>query len=401
MPFGEKPDTDGKLINFDVIHRYVIAEAVEELQKSLGMTIKCDRCDEIEVAGSIHTDMFASILKADIAVVDITSLNANVFYELGVRHALRECVTVMICRKVDRLPFNIQGMRVISYDPANIHTFDAAKREIQNYIVNGLKNKKVDSPVRELLPDVKVQFPTPPLRNGNIYPYTLKEKSKKTLALVTGDIKRLTGVADVWVSSENTHMQMARFHDSSISGMVRYLGARKDKGQVTDDLIGDALKNALDWKGEIKTVHPGEVVATESGELSKKPYGVKRIFHAATVQGVPGGGYEPVPNIEDCVWNALKEADQENEKGAGGKDYLRSILFPILGAGTAKGDIKRSVTKMLGAALTYFESTESELESVYLLTHDREQLLTGLDALNALVREDRLVAPPRKKDAAS
>lgn len=390
MPFGEKPDTDGKLINFDVVYRYIIAEAIAELEKHEKLKIDCVRCDDIEEAGSIRTDMFDSILRADVAVVDITSLNPNVFYELGVRHALRECVTVLICRKADQMPFNIQGLRAIMYDPGDIRSFDSAKKEIRNFIVNGLNKKKVDSPIRELLPDIKVTFPTPPLPSGETYSYKLKENADKKLTLVTGDIKRLKGVADVWVSSENTHMQLARFHDNSISGMIRYLGARKSKGQVTDDLIGEALEKALDWKGEIRTVLPGHVEPTESGELLGK-YGVKRIFHAATVQGVPGGGYAPVPNIEDCVRNALEEADRENEKSA--KNRLRSILFPIFGTGTARGDLKSSVSKMLYEAINYFEFNESTIEEVFLLTYDKEQLTVSLDVLNELVRKEQLESP--------
>lgn len=396
MPFGEKPDTDGKIINFDVIYRYIIAEAVADLEESEGRKIDCVRCDDIEEAGSIRADMFDAILRADIAVVDITSQNPNVFYELGVRHAVKECVTVIICRKADQIPFNIQGLRAITYDPADVRSFDTAKREIGRFIANGLDKKKTDSPVRELLPDLKVDFPKPPLHSGDVYSYRLVEKPENSLALVTGDIKRLKGFADVWVNSENTHMQMARFHDNSISGMIRYLGARKRKGQVKDDLIGNALKKALDWKGEIRTVHPGHVEATDSGELLEK-YGVKRIFHAATVQGVPGGGYAPVPNIEDCVRNALEEADRANEESAkAGKpkeEGLRSILFPIFGTGTARGDLKSSVSKMVQEVISYFGINDSGIDVVYLLTYDQEQLTVGLDLLNELVRNKQLTAP--------
>ena len=402
MPFGKKPDTDGKIIDFDAVYRDVIASAVTELEELENLKIDCVRCDDIEEAGSIRTDMFESILRADIAVVDITSLNPNVFYELGMRHAVKECVTVMICRMADQMPFNIQGFRAITYEPEDPGSLDAAKKDIQSFIVNGLNKKKVDSPIRELLPDLNVSYPTPPLRSGDKHPYRLRARPEKTIALVTGDIKRLKGVADVWVSSENTHMQQARFHDKSISGMIRYLGASKKQGQVSEDLIGDALKAALDWNGEIRTVLPGHVEATESGELLEN-YGVKRIFHAATVQGVPGGGYAPVPNLEDCVRNALEVADRENGKAAdtnaSGDPPLRSILFPILGTGTARGELKSSVSKMILEAISYFEMNDSQVDTVYLLTYDKEQLTVGLDVLNELVRKKQLEGPVEEGSA--
>jgi hypothetical protein len=41
--------------------------------------------------------MFSLIIQADLVVCDITAHNANVFYELGIRHALR---TGAPCTKV-------------------------------------------------------------------------------------------------------------------------------------------------------------------------------------------------------------------------------------------------------------------------------------------------------------
>jgi hypothetical protein len=89
MPFGEKTDDDGT-VDFDKIYDHLIKEAIESLD------IECVRCDRIDEAGWIHRKMFEHVYTADVAVVDITQLNANVFYELGVRHALADRTTVLI-----------------------------------------------------------------------------------------------------------------------------------------------------------------------------------------------------------------------------------------------------------------------------------------------------------------
>ena len=47
------------------------------------------RADEEIRAGDIKTDMFQELLVADLVVADLTIDNPNVWYELGVRHALR------------------------------------------------------------------------------------------------------------------------------------------------------------------------------------------------------------------------------------------------------------------------------------------------------------------------
>jgi hypothetical protein len=47
------------------------------------------RADEELRAGDIRTDMFQELLLADLVVAELSIDNPNVWYELGVRHALR------------------------------------------------------------------------------------------------------------------------------------------------------------------------------------------------------------------------------------------------------------------------------------------------------------------------
>ena len=54
------------------------------------------RADEEQVGGIIHKPMFERLVLCDYAVADLTTANANVFYELGVRHAVRPYSTVLL-----------------------------------------------------------------------------------------------------------------------------------------------------------------------------------------------------------------------------------------------------------------------------------------------------------------
>ena len=77
-PFGTKND-----INFDEIAEKLIHPALDQL----GVTGR--ETGEIVDQGNIRTDMFQMLLTADLVVADVSIHNANVFYELGVRHSLR------------------------------------------------------------------------------------------------------------------------------------------------------------------------------------------------------------------------------------------------------------------------------------------------------------------------
>src|SRR5678816_2913349 len=91
MPFGKKADpTGGDPIDFDQVYRRAVKPAIE----AAGMAPI--RADEERTGGIIHKAMFERLLVCDFAIADLTCANANVFYELGVRHAVRPATTVVI-----------------------------------------------------------------------------------------------------------------------------------------------------------------------------------------------------------------------------------------------------------------------------------------------------------------
>lgn len=153
MPFGEKPDIDGKLVDFDEIYDFIIKPVIENRLK-----MTCIRCDKIDNAGWIHKDMLEHIIFDDIVIVDITTLNPNVFYELGIRHALRPAITILIQKEGTTIPFNIRGLRIIDYD-LSIGKANKAQDQIEKFIRNGIQNQQNDSIVYEVFPLLKVILP--------------------------------------------------------------------------------------------------------------------------------------------------------------------------------------------------------------------------------------------------
>jgi ADP-ribose pyrophosphatase len=369
MPYGVKTDAEGNKINLDIIYEFIIKKAIENLNGQDGLQIKCVRCDKIEEAGSIHTEMFDHIARDDIAVVDITTLNPNVFYELGIRHALKRCVTVLMRSQASTIPFNIQGLRVIGYDHNDVDSYAQTREKIQNFIKNGLSKDIDDSPVQAVLPDLKVNFKSEVLPWQEKYRFQISKSKKKKIAIITGDIQNVHDI-DVWVNSENTNMQMARFYDGSISGVIRYMGAKKDEaGGVEEDLIAEALKKEV---GQKTSVDAGTVIATTSGELEHSN-DVRKIYHVASVEGIVGLGYHPVRNITVCITNALKRADKEE---------FKTILFPLLGTGEGGAGLDQTVKDLFQAAIFHLkQNPESLVEEVYFLAWSDVELKSCLSYL--------------------
>jgi hypothetical protein len=106
-------------------------------------------------AGEIKEDMFSGLLLADIVIADITIHNANVFYELGIRHALRKKTTILIkCDGFDDTPFDIIGFKYLTYQKENP---GAALADLIKFITGSLGTEKKDSPVFNMLPKLQEQ----------------------------------------------------------------------------------------------------------------------------------------------------------------------------------------------------------------------------------------------------
>jgi O-acetyl-ADP-ribose deacetylase (regulator of RNase III) len=368
MPFGQKMDLNGKLIDFDKIYSGFIRETLTDLG------LKCIRCDEIEEMGSIKTKMFEHIFDADVAIVDTTALNPNVFYELGIRHALNKHVTILMRQPGTQTPFNIQGYQMLEYNPEDAKSIRNAKTKIEGFIRNGLAGAIVDSPVYDVLDNLNVERKPKRIENKDIYLYSVTKQKGKEVGVITGDIENITE-ADVWVNSENTNMQMARHYDRSISATIRYMGAQKDDfGRVVEDTIAEELHKAV-GTGYVPT---GIVKDTTSGAL-KKSNNVKRIFHAASVVGQPGNGYQLIDNVSICIDNALKLADSDKLRNEG----IRSILFPLMGTATARANAQKVADELIEAAVCYYINyPKSRINKIYFLAYTEQDLQICLNKLD-------------------
>lgn len=144
--FGIKKDSEGNPFNFDEVHLKLIEPALKKCGFEGGTT------GQITDSGSIHEDMFALILEADVVVCDITVHNANVFYELGVRHALRKKRTVLIKGEpsADKTPFDIGGFRYLGYSACR--PADAVPLLVDAIAQGQASERQTDNPVFHYLP---------------------------------------------------------------------------------------------------------------------------------------------------------------------------------------------------------------------------------------------------------
>lgn len=73
------------------------------------------RADDLFRPSPIVSDLWQMIQESDVLFGELTTKNANVFYELGLAHAIGKPV-VMVSRTLDDVPFDLQQLRVLTYD---------------------------------------------------------------------------------------------------------------------------------------------------------------------------------------------------------------------------------------------------------------------------------------------
>lgn len=187
-------------------------------------------------------------------------------------------------------------------------------------------------------------------------PFKLISKKGRIITIATGNLSSVKNV-DLWVNSENTYMQMARFFERNISGTIRYLGAKRDKGDfVVDDVVGKALAKEME---KTTMVNAGAVIETTAGELLAS-HGVKQVLHLAAVNAQYESGFRQVDNLGGCVEKVLERASKQ--------PGCRSILFPLIGAGTGRGDLNATADAIVSAVVSWLESVGDDgLTDVYLL----------------------------------
>lgn len=154
MPFGVKNDSQGRRIDFTRVYQELIKPALELA------ALDVIRADEERSAGDIREDMFQELLMADLVLADLSIDNPNVWYELGVRHALRAGGVVLIQGPRDTKPFDTYTDRKYTYhlkdgvpDPDFLEQDKQAIARLARSTLEP-KFKRVVSPVYSLLPNL-------------------------------------------------------------------------------------------------------------------------------------------------------------------------------------------------------------------------------------------------------
>jgi nucleoside 2-deoxyribosyltransferase len=147
-PIGD-PRTDTRR-QTDGLLEEAIRPVVEE---KIGLDVTA--AHQMPEAGSITRQVLQQLLEAELVVADLTGLNANVMYELAVRHAKGRPV-VPIAEKGTSLPFDITTERTIFYEES-FHGLNELKPKLKDAARAALGDEEPDNPIYRAQQDFQMR----------------------------------------------------------------------------------------------------------------------------------------------------------------------------------------------------------------------------------------------------
>lgn len=109
------------------------------------------RSDDIRSQRNILQDIVESLATADLIVADLTGSNENVFYELGLAHALNRPV-LLLTQDLADIPFDLQSYRLVLYS-THFARIDAAAAQLKEYAEGFTKGEILfGNPIKDYLP---------------------------------------------------------------------------------------------------------------------------------------------------------------------------------------------------------------------------------------------------------
>ena len=106
--------------------------------KKAGLTpVRAD--NEIFGTGKIIDQVWTGINSAKVLIAELTNRNPNVFYELGLAHALEKPV-VLVSSNENDVPFDLQHIRVIYYDTNDPFWGNKLMEKVAENILSAIKN---------------------------------------------------------------------------------------------------------------------------------------------------------------------------------------------------------------------------------------------------------------------
>jgi hypothetical protein len=312
MPFDVKKTerTDAGVppqVDFDALWEKIHRPVLEDLGYQ---AVRADR----DVGALIIKEMIERLAIADLVVADITLANANVYYEVGIRHAAKRAGCVLVSAQWAEPVFDLAQMRQLRFPLPEGTVTDATAKKARAALAKGLaKLADGDSPVYQSVPG---------------FPDQVGQAGRTAFVEAMGELSRFdAAVRRVHAAPEDERKALAQQvrRDYGRSPVVRQA--------VVLELIR-LLRDEVGWEALLK------YVKTLPASVAKHPLVIEQRALALAKTGDP---LTAVGDLETLVASQGENAERLGLIGGRYKELMR----------TAKS--KRDRQRYLERAIEYYE----------------------------------------------
>ncbi len=123
-----------------------------KLKEEFSENFEFTNAGDLDNQQNILKDIVEGIYEASVVIADLTGLNANVFYELGLAHAMNKKV-IIITQSITELPFDIKSYRANEYS-LQFNKIPKLIEELKNLLFGAINNNvQYGNPVSDYIPN--------------------------------------------------------------------------------------------------------------------------------------------------------------------------------------------------------------------------------------------------------
>jgi tetratricopeptide (TPR) repeat protein len=271
MPFATK-DVAGKPVNFDAIYDRIFEPAIRRVNLPETGNLEPRRTDKDFFSGDISNEMFRYIEYSRFALTDITGLNANVFYELGARHRVRDSVTAIFRQANAPIPFDINSIKAFQYEYEPETQAETSRTLVSRVLTESLVQNRLDSPIRIALAAQQEQagIPEQILKDAE---NAIRNDDFERAILLYGEASRLQPTnpltrmkLGILLKDRGRWVEALREFETVVSGQPSYAEAWREKGIAENKLAQEGI--AAGTEPPLSSPLPGEEALRRAIQLN-------------------------------------------------------------------------------------------------------------------------------------
>lgn len=137
-PIG--PERSAARLRSDQVFEFLIRPVVEPRGYSVS------RADHVPTPGVITNQIIDLVIDSDLVIADLSDANANVFYELAIRHVTQRPFIQLVVEGQD-IPFDVTVMRTIFYDMTDPFKIEVKKKELEKQVDAVASGDPLETPI--------------------------------------------------------------------------------------------------------------------------------------------------------------------------------------------------------------------------------------------------------------